>query len=123
MIETAIRSVLQAQPAIAAIVGSNIYPVLLPEDSQLPALTFQIVGSTSYQGLTTHGMQRLRVQIDCWAKTYLSAVTLRDAISTSLDGYKDSNFSALLLSKVDYYEDAALMFRALLEFYIFTTSV
>jgi hypothetical protein len=123
VIETAIYAVLQAQPAIMAITAGAVYPILLPIDSRLPALTYQIVGSSSYQGLTTHGMQRIRLQVDCWAKTYLAAITLRDAVATSLDGYKDLDFSVLLLSRVDYYQDAALMFRALLEFYIFTTSV
>lgn len=121
MIETNIRAALQAQPTITAIVGNSIYPVLLPVDANLPALTFQIVGSSSEAGWGVAGMQRLRVQMDCWSKSYLVAAQLREAVSTALDGYKDANFKALLLGKTDYFEDASLQFRALVEFYIFST--
>jgi Protein of unknown function (DUF3168) len=123
VIETALYQVLQAQPAIAAITAGAVYPILLPIDSPLPALTYQIVGSSSAQTQATHGMQRIRLQVDCWATTYLGAVTLRDVVANSLDGYEDSNFSALLLSRTDFFEDAALQYRAMLEFYIFTTAV
>jgi hypothetical protein len=123
VIETAIYNVLRYQPAIAAITAGSVYPILLPIASPLPALTYQIVGSSSGQTQTTHGMQRIRLQVDCWATTYLGAITLRDAVATALDGFQNSDFSSLLLSKVDYYEEAALQYRALLEFYIFTLSV
>jgi hypothetical protein len=123
VIETDILAALEAQSTITALVGESIYPVLLPIDSPLPALTYQIVGSSSGQTLSTHGMQRIRLQIDCWATDYLTAITLRSAVAAAFDGYQDSNFTALLLSKVDDFEPDALQYRAMLEFYIFTTSV
>lgn len=120
MLEQNLKSVLSAQPAITALIGSRSYPVLLPEDSKLPALTFQIVGSSSGQTLTTGGMSRVRVQLDCWGSTYADAVTLREAVSSSLDGYQDVNITALVLSKIDYYERDALQYRATVELYLFT---
>jgi hypothetical protein len=123
MIEQNIRAALIAQPAIAALITTRCYPIVIPTESQLPALTFQIVGSASNQGQTTHGMQRIRLQIDCWSLTYLEAVTLRDAVSTAMDGYQDANLSCLLLGKVDFFEAPSLQYRALVEFYVFTTSV
>lgn len=121
MLEQNIKSVIGSQPAITALIGTRSYPVILPTAPTLPALTFQIVGSSSYQTLTSAGMQRIRLQIDCWGQSYASAVTLRDAVVTSLDGYQDQDLQMLLLSKVDYFEKDALQYRALVEFYVLTT--
>lgn len=123
MLEQNIPSVLSAQASIASLAADRIYPIVLPTDSTLPAMTYQIVGSSNKQTMSTHGMQRVRLQIDCWGDTYGDAVTLRDAVATSLDGYQDANVQFLLLSKSDFFERDALQYRALIEFYLFTTSV
>lgn len=120
MLEQNIASVLQAQSAIATLVGTRVYPIVLPEDPTLPAATYQIVGSSSNPTLTNAGMQKIRLQIDCWGDVYGDAVTLRDAVATSLDGYQDTNVQFLLLSKHDDYDHELLQYRAIIEFYIFT---
>jgi hypothetical protein len=123
ILEQNIASVIQAQVSIAALVGTRVYPIVIPEEPTLPAICYQIVGSSSRQTLNTHGLQKIRLQIDCWGDSYGDAVTLRDAVATSLDGYEDANVQFLLLSKSDFFDHELLQYRALIEFYIFTNSV
>jgi hypothetical protein len=121
MIETSLYAVLSGNSAITAIVGTRIFPLTVPEDWNLPALTYQVISSVSHPTFSTAGEQRIRVQIDCWADTYSDAVSLRAAVISALNGYSDVNFTAQLLNKTDYYEHEALQYRCLIEFYLWSS--
>jgi Protein of unknown function (DUF3168) len=123
MLEQNIASVLTAQAAITSLAATRVYPIVLPTDPDLPALTYQIVGGSSNPTLSSAGMQKIRLQIDCWGDSYGDAVTLRDAVATSLSGYQDANVQFLFLSKHDDFDHELLQYRAIIEFYIFTISV
>lgn len=80
MIEAGLITALLAEPSISALVADHITPVLLPEASPMPALTFQVIVGTSNPTLTTTGTQKWRVQFDGWGDTYLDAYNVRDAV-------------------------------------------
>lgn len=85
-IEVDLRALILAAPAVAALVGDRGYPVILPQGATFPAFTYQrISGGTrvaSHAG--DSGLTLARIQVDCWASTYLAAKAACDAIRRAL---------------------------------------
>jgi len=110
------RSFLAADAAITALVGTapttRIYPLSLPQRPTLPALTYSWISATRIPVMDAPiGMASPRVQVDCWADTYLVAVELFEAVRQRLDGFKGTMGSpgtlvhgAFLDSERDFYE-------------------
>jgi hypothetical protein len=113
------------QALVAIETGAYLFPVILPENQALPALTYQIVGGVSYPTFNTSGMQKQRVQFDCYGKSYLSAATVRATLIAALNGYKGTLADGMVLQfanyiqSVDHFEDDARQFRCTCEFYLF----
>ena len=132
MIQNGIFNLLSTNGSIAALIGSNparIFPVLLPQDSVLPALTYHLVAEPVDPTFTTSGMARARIQFDAWGDSYSDAASLRAALTTVLHGLKgtlsDGTIvdNTLLLGATDFFEDDPRQFRCMSEFYMWTTSV
>ena len=78
-----------ANPALAALQSGRFYPVQLPQTPVLPASTYLVVSSIpdySHDGLSS---KTRRVQIDCYAETYLGAHVLADTYVAALPGWRD----------------------------------
>ncbi len=95
MIEIDLRTHLLAQAPIAAIVGTRMFPMQLPQGATLPALTYQTIAGAS--GITHDGasdLGRHRIQIDCWAPSgntgYQQVVELAAAVNSAVSGYMGS---------------------------------
>ena len=82
IIDEAVRSILAANAGVSALVGTRIYPAVLPLDCTLPALSFSKI-SNAYKQIA--GVPRF--QISCWTEDYLQCQTLKQAVETALDGY------------------------------------
>ena len=120
MIEANIFTALSTAAGILAVIPSTqIYPVELPENPQLPAMAYKIVGGNAKPTFSSSGMKRLRLQLDCYGATYLSAAGLRWAAIQSLDGYVDANINAQLLQSLDVFRAAPRQYCAVVEFYVF----
>jgi Protein of unknown function (DUF3168) len=120
MIEKLLYALLSSTPSIAAITGPRIYPLVLPTDPTLPAISYSFIAGTSSPTLTTKGYKRYRIEINCWGTTYASAVALRSAVKDALDGYHDGDMSVFLISPRDFFDDVLLQYRAMAEFYVLT---
>jgi hypothetical protein len=123
MIEAGIFSLLSMEPSITALVADRVYPVILPTDGTFPAITYQLVGGTSTPTLTTTGLQKVRLQIDCWAiDGYLTAATVRAAVTKFLANrvatLSDGTIATfILIQPLDFYSGGGEMFRCGLEMY------
>ena len=83
---------LQADTTLAALIGTRIYPITLPQEPTLPALTFRRVSSVrkvDHGGKV--GYTLARYQFDCYGATYLQA----SEVYRRLDG------ALLILSSVN----------------------
>jgi len=127
VIQAGIFNLLSQNTSIAALIGSRIYPVLLPEDPTLPAMTYHTIGGASMPTLSTSGQQRMRMEFDCWGATYDDAATLRVTLIAALNGYRGtlSDGTTVLDTQLvgpgtDFFEDAPRTFRCLCEFYVFS---
>lgn len=87
-IETAIFSMLADDSEIGSMAGDRIYPNKIPQDSELPAITYQEIS-----GLRQHvmagpvGLVKSRYQVNCWAESYSECKTLSEAVRKEMDGY------------------------------------
>jgi len=81
-IDEAVRAILVANSGVYALVGTRVYPAVLPLDCALPALSFSKI-SNKYKQIA--GVPRF--QISCWTEDYLECQNLKQVVETALDGY------------------------------------
>lgn len=85
-----LRTFLLADTAIAALVGTRMYPVQLPQGTSQASIRYQHI-SGQRPIASPSGPLKLsgpRVQIDAWAPTYAEAESLAELIKTRLNGYR-----------------------------------
>lgn len=74
---------------IGAICGDRIYPLVLPQKPELPAITYQTISAVrSYHMQGEDGLPAYRVQIDAWASTMADADALGVQVRDCLSGFK-----------------------------------
>lgn len=84
-----LRTFLLADATLAGLIGTRVYPMILPQNPTLPAVTYQVIDGTS--DVTTDGPTGLanpRIQIDCWGATYGAMVPVFEAVRKRLNGYR-----------------------------------
>ena len=89
-IEVALRAWLLQDATLAGLVGTRIYPLLLPLDAATPAITYALVSDPLQQA---PGHYRQRIQFSIWAEGEVSAMQgfpvarqVKDAIRARVDG-------------------------------------
>lgn len=87
--ELAVYSLLKDAPAIIALVADRIFPLLAPQDVDVPFLVYQRVSGVRWRSLSgPSGMAQPRMQVDAYAMTYSGAKTLATAVRQTLDGFR-----------------------------------
>lgn len=81
----AIRELLLADAPLSALVLERIYPLRMPMNTILPALTIHKI-SDARNHITGHGYPRY--QISCWGATFAEVHTVADAVIECLHRYK-----------------------------------
>lgn len=74
---------------VAALVGTRVYPLMLPQQATLPAIRYQRISNSPQEGTST--LRESRWQIDGWATTYLAVQTLAAAIKAAIEDYSDTD--------------------------------
>jgi hypothetical protein len=121
MLESQLHQILAA-----ALPDVRVYPVILPEDPTLPAVSFQRI-STTRQYATTGpvGLNRVRLQFDCWSRAYAEVKRLQAALMAAFEdrsSYAGTSIdSSQLITASDGFEQAARIYRVSLDFYIYVT--
>lgn len=117
-------SLIGATSAITSLIGAALYPVLLPETTTYPALTFQVTSASSDFTLDRAAVQTKRIQFDSWGSTYSDCKTLSAAVGNLLDGFSGAlpDGTRVLICEssieIDWYETNSRVYRTTNE-YIF----
>lgn len=129
MIEDAIYSILSADPAVAGVVGTRIFPVMMPEQVGYPALSFQTISADEFHTLDrSSGLVHQRLQIDAWGNRYRDVKLLQKKVRDVLEatyGYFDGpngpvNINGILREdERDSYEKETRTYRCGQDFLIF----
>ncbi|MEQ8251576.1 MAG: DUF3168 domain-containing protein [Oceanibaculum nanhaiense] len=115
---------LSAQPVVSALLGDRIYPLVLPQNSGLPAATYQRIGGERFYDLDGGARpKRVTLQLDSWAADYAGAKALAGAIESVLDGYAgpmgDLVVSrSVILREDEEHEDQTKLWRVSVDYQI-----
>jgi len=99
----ALFSHLNSSTAIAALVGTRIWPVKRRQKSTLPAITLNVVSDQSISASTgATGYDQARIQVDCWSTSFSGAHGLDIAVKHRLRSFTSSTTTP----KIDSCQDA-----------------
>lgn len=87
--ETELYAVLSGSSGLTALVGTRIYPDILPEETSLPAVVYSRTGTQPIA--TIHGGncgEFADLQISAWGKTRVSASAVADQVDVALQNAK-----------------------------------
>lgn len=89
MIHEAIRTRLTSVSAVTALVGTRVYPGILPQNPKMPAIVYQRIGEVrdSVMGVDS-GVVFADVQVSAWATTLTAARDLANEVRKALQRYK-----------------------------------
>jgi hypothetical protein len=109
---------------MGALVSTRIYPVFLPQTPTLPAISFQRISNTGQYG--TSDRKQSRWQINCWASTHVGATAVAAAVKAGLEEYHDADQIpaidwARVVNELDDYDDAAKVYRIIVDVILHTT--
>lgn len=89
IVEAGLRLLILGDATVATLLGDRAYPVVLPQAPTLPAVTYQRIGGGIRVGSHAgdSGLTQARIQLDCWASSYLAAKELAAAVRRALQRY------------------------------------
>jgi hypothetical protein len=127
-LEQALYNYLASAPAgLVTLLAGRIYPLTLPQEAALPAVSYQRISTT---GMRTMGAPRLgreaTFQFDVWATSHASRLAVTDALRVALDGYSGTMGGAggvdvlavQMQNDQDGYEPLTKAYRGIVEFKI-----
>lgn len=122
-IETELRSFVIADATVTGLIGDRMYPVRAPQAPVKPYITYQRVSGQRLHDLDgALGWARPRFQLDCWATTYLGALTLAGAVRSRLNGFHGTlttlRVAILLENSRDDYEEEPDLYRVIQDYII-----
>lgn len=114
-LEPKIVTLLEGNAVVSALVSTRIYPMILPQDPTLPAITYQRVSGgqiSSTDGFSNY--ENPRIQIDSMATTYAGAKAVAAAVFAAME--LSTTFKAVLIGDTDIYEDEPEFYRVSMDF-------
>ena len=120
--EGAIRAAILASAPVAAMVGTRVYPMMLPQAPTFPAIVYQRISTVPDMLVDGPGFAPIRMQLSMWATTFDGARTLADAVVTALHGYHGGELRlSRLINLLDDYEPDTKLFRVIADFRVHHT--
>ncbi len=99
-VSAALYDLLSADTAVAALVGTRIYPKKAPQGVARPYVVYHKTTRRPSQTLTGYSIARGIWQIDAWAESFDTAETIGTAIEGALDGFRgDAGSQTLAIMK------------------------
>lgn len=120
--EAGLHALIIGDATVFGIIGTRVYPNMLPQNPTYPAIVYERAGSSAVRRLGG-GANRIRprIRFHCWAETYGAAKNTAEALRDLLDGYRgaagafqidDSTFE----TDIDDYDDDAKVHRVIIDF-------
>jgi hypothetical protein len=127
MIESALRTHILGDTSIKGQISERLYPLTLPQDPTLPAMTYQKISGLRFHDMEgASGLASPRFQFDIWSKSYLTSKNISDLLRKRLDGFKGTVGSdviqgVFLDSERDFFEEDELLkfYRVSMDFFIY----
>jgi len=116
-LETVIVTRLEAYESLSALVGTRIYPLILPQSPTLPAVTYQRTdGPRDHCMDADSNVASPRFAFDSWASTYAGAKAVATQVREALQRWADADtdpvvLDSLIESDEDLYEPDTGMYH------------
>ena len=83
------RAYIISDPAVQSLIGTRMYPVTLPQKPTLPAVSYQVIGTTRKPTMRHDDEAPMtRIQVDSWSLSMSSAEQVDDAIRSLFHNYQ-----------------------------------
>lgn len=116
-IEADIYTTLTNDAGVSGQVGTRVYPLDLPQNATLPAITYSEVSNTPLYSLGgENATQNSRFQFDCFAVDIDSANALGALLKTAMSNA--ALFKSVRLSRLPLFDDESEQYRLLQDFSI-----
>lgn len=109
MIESALFAYLSSYVGLSALVGTRVYPLVLPQTPTMPAIAYNRVSSVVERDLSGAARTRVRMQLTCFGTTYGSAKQVARQVREALQDYSGTMgavriLEATVIGEMDQYE-------------------
>ena len=116
--EKSLVATLKGNAPLAALVGTKIFPLIVPQGTAFPCISYQRISGMPANTLSGHsGLEEIDLQIDVWAKTYTEAKAIAKAVRAAMPA-KGTPFSAHLRMDEDLPGDDGTYFRVSMEYVV-----
>ena len=119
-LESLLFSRLTTDADIRRMVTRRVYPIVLPQNCDFPAISYQRITGARINDLSGYGnLQDARIQVDCWATAYDEVKELGARIHNVMNSA--TGFKAILITDADGYDADAGLFRLSMDFSMWGT--
>ena len=106
--------------ALSGIAGGRVYPLVIPENSTMPAISYLRIASTPENTLDGGAtIDQIRIQVDTYAKTYAEAKTVSASVRSAMES---ASFKGTLQTDQDLYEPEVKLYRVIQDYYVWKRS-
>ena len=118
MIGTFIYKALTDNAAVIAIVSTRVYPVVIPQTNDLPALVYSIGSAVpSHTNDGSSKLDKFQFQVYCLARSYAAVDNLAAKVRVALHGYKTPIIQEIRYNtEMDDYEESTMIFVRVMTF-------
>lgn len=109
--EQTVYNTLKNDAGVAALVGTRIYPLVLPQNPTYPAISYQRISTRPVQTRGGNGLAFVRMQVDCFATGYTAAKQLSDAVVSALAG-------TLEVGLMELWDDTLGLYRVSIDYQV-----
>ena len=119
-VETLVYTTLTGDAGVAALVGTRVYPAIIPQDAALPALAYQRISSQAIQWQDGSAAPiRPRIQVTAVADDYSEAKGLAAAVRSALNGVSSGQIlSSFMDTDADGFTDTSDLYTVRMDFLI-----
>jgi hypothetical protein len=87
-IEEAVYSRMTGFAELSALIATRLYPVLIPQEVDAPAVAYQVISSVPARSHTSFNSTETRVQFTCQAATYANAKAVSKAVRHCWESFR-----------------------------------
>lgn len=121
--ESDLYGILSGHSGLTALVpGDRIQPGYAAQGIDAPFVIYNRIFSEPVSGLDgfTSGLERVRVQVDCYAGTFDEAIAIAAQARAAIQAETGTrNIRGICMNEMDFYEEDTHLFRRMLEFALF----
>lgn len=101
--ETELTAYIKADTETSALIGTRIYPLLMPQLATYPAVVYTVVNEQHNNHLAGNiggGLCQAIYQLDTYSTTYLETLSVKEALRNLLDGVNHVAMGAVFVESI-----------------------